>query len=125
MKKKENDTMKAMNDYVTQNQLEKTLDKALEKNNKIIIDQMSEVMGDMMDRIDQRFSKVENDIAEIKEEIIDLKESHNRLMNTIDGFVKRLEDYEVESRARDAQYERLVSWAKEVSKKTGIPLPSL
>jgi hypothetical protein len=46
-------------------------------------------------------------------------------MNTIDGFVKRLEDYEVESRARDAQYERLVKWAKEVSKKTGIALPQL
>lgn len=107
--------------YVT----EETLDKALKKNNKLIFDEFSEVMSDMMDRFDGRFNKIENVIAEIKEEIIDLKKSHDRLLNTVDGFVKRLEDYEVESRARDAQFERLVIWAKEVSTKTGIPLPQL
>ncbi len=109
--------MKTMNDYVTQKQLEKALSKQT--------DDISGVMRDLMESFDSRFTKIEDDISEIKTEIIDLKESHNRLLSTIDGFVKRLEDYEVESRARDAQYERLVSWAKEVSKKTGIPLPQL
>lgn len=100
--------------YVT----EEMLDKALKENNKVIIDEISEVMNVMMDRIDERFTKIEN-------EIIDLKKSHEKLLNTVDGFIKRLEDYEVESRARDVQLERLVAWAKDVSVKTGIPLPQL
>lgn len=107
-----------MNDYVTQKQLEETLEKAFVKNNRLIVDGISETMSAMMDRIDERFNKVEEDI-------IDIKASIDRLTNTLDGFVKRLEDYEVESRARDAQFERLVVWAKEVSKKTGIPMPQL
>jgi len=38
---------------------------------------------------------------------------------------KRIDDYEIESHARDAQFARLTQWAKEVSAKTGIPMPQL
>jgi septal ring factor EnvC (AmiA/AmiB activator) len=44
------------------------------------------------------------------------------LMNSIDGFIKRLDDNETEQSARDAQFDRLLDWARKVSKKTGIPL---
>lgn len=114
-----------MSNHITQKRLEETLDEAFKKNNKLIIDEISETMRDLMDGFDGRFTKVEKDIQELKEEIIDLKKSHDRLLNTVDGFLKRLEDYEIESHARDAQFARLVQWAKEVSAKTGIPMPQL
>lgn len=53
------------------------------------------------------------------------QESLDRLMATIDNFIKRLDDNEAENAARDAQFARLVEWAREVSKKTGVPLPDL
>jgi archaellum component FlaC len=79
---------------------------------------MPEVMGDMMHQIDHRFNKIESRMDEIENKI-------NRLVNTIDGFVKRLDENETENAARDAQFERLVTWAKEVSEKTGISMPQL
>lgn len=51
--------------------------------------------------------------------------SLDSLTATIDAFVKRLDDTETEQTARDAQFERLLDWAREVSKKTGVPLPNL
>lgn len=53
------------------------------------------------------------------------QDSIDRLTNTIDSFVKRLDDSETEQTARDAQFERLLEWAREVSKKTGVPLKNL
>ncbi len=51
--------------------------------------------------------------------------SLDRLTNTIDSFVKRLDDDDIESKARDLQFNRLLDWAREVSVKTGIPLKNL
>jgi hypothetical protein len=51
--------------------------------------------------------------------------SIDRLTNTIDVFVKRLDDADIEQAARDRQFDRLLVWARKVSKKTGIPLENL
>jgi phage shock protein A len=107
-----------MDSQITQHQLEVALKKNNQELARSIVDEISETMNVIMDRIDERFNKVEKDI-------IDLKESHDRLLNTIDGFVKRLDEVEIEQTARDAKFERLARWAKEVSEKTGIPLPQL
>lgn len=77
-----------------------------------------DVLHTFMQNVDDRFSTIEK-------EVIDLKESHNRLLNTIDGFVGRIDRYETELAARDSQFERLLTWARKVSEKTGIPLESL
>ena len=53
------------------------------------------------------------------------KSALENLTNTIDAFVKRLDNTEVEQASRDAQFERLLEWAREVSAKTGIPLKNL
>ena len=50
------------------------------------------------------------------------KESMDKLINTMDRFLGRLEDNEIEQAAGDVQFERLLEWAKKVSEKTGIPL---
>ena len=70
-------------------------------------------MEKRFDAIDKRF------------ELTASQESLDRLTNTIDSFIKRLDDAEIEQVSRDAQFSRLLSWAREVSKKTGIPLRDL
>ncbi len=66
---------------------------------------------DMDKRIEGEFAEVRNDIR--------------KLADTPDLFLKRLDTNETEQAARDLQWERLLDWAREVSKKTGVPLPDL
>ncbi len=61
----------------------------------------------------------------IEDEIIDFRKSHDRLLNTIDKFIARIDDYETEQVARDSQFQKLLEWARKVSEKTGIPLENL
>ena len=51
--------------------------------------------------------------------------SLNKLTDTIDGFVKRIDDNETEALMSSRQFEKLLEWARKVSKKTGIPLEDL
>lgn len=82
-------------------------------------------VGDEFNKADAKFSNIGNELNGIKQEIADLKESHNRLLNTIDGFVARIDKYETELAARDNQFQKLLIWARKVSEKTGIPLENL
>ncbi len=77
------------------------------------LERITAAMINGFDRIDKRF------------ELTASQESLDRLTNTIDSFVKRLDDSEIEQVSRDEQFKRLLSWAREVSKKTGIPLRDL
>ena len=91
-----------MNDVATRQDIEEVLD----------------VLRIFMKQVDERFNRVE-------QEIVELKESHDRLLNTIDSFIARIDKYETELAARDSQFEKLLVWARKVSKKTGIPLENL
>lgn len=70
--------------------------------------------------IENRFDKIDQ-----KVEAKASQDSINKLINTVDHFIKRLDDIEVDQSARDLQFNRLLEWAKEVSRKTGIPLKNL
>ncbi len=80
---------------------------------------------------DDQFTRLFKYIEEFRTEVnikLDQKASQDsmeRLISTLDGFLKRLDDIESEQSARDLQFERLLEWAREVSKKTGIPLKDL
>lgn len=80
---------------------------------------------------DDQFTNLFKYVEEFRTEVntkLDQKASQDsmeRLINKLDGFVKRLDDNETEQSARDMQFERLLEWAREVSKKTGIPLKNL
>ena len=76
----------AMSDYVTQKQLEQTLSTALSKQT----DEILGVMQTFMHQVDERFNRVEKDIQ-------DIKDSLDRLINTVDSFAKRLDDMETEN----------------------------
>ena len=53
------------------------------------------------------------------------KDDLEHLRNTMDDFIRQITDNNAENAARDAQFARLLEWAREVSKKTGVPLPNL
>jgi len=79
------------------------------------------------DQFTKLFTYIQKEFAGVHEKL-DSKasqESLDRLTNTIDSFVKRLDDAEIEQASRDLQFERLLEWAREVSAKTGIPLRNL
>jgi uncharacterized protein YdcH (DUF465 family) len=75
------------------------------------VDEVIDLLKVFMKQVDGRFNEME-----IK---------YNRLIDTIDGFIGRIDKYETELAARDAQFDRLIEWARKVSAKTGIPLKDL
>ncbi len=95
--------MTCMAEYATRDEVQEIVNKAVE-DLSVIIRELAQSMH---------------------EEITEVKSSIDRLTNTIDGFVKRLDEVETEQLARDRQFERLVEWARKVSEKTGIPLENL
>ncbi len=79
------------------------------------------------DQFTKLFKYMQDHFAEVEKKLDGKasQDSLDRLTNTIDSFVKRLDDSETEQASRDYQFERLLSWARQVSKKTGIPLKDL
>lgn len=75
------------------------------------IDEILKVLRDFMKQVDERFVAMEN--------------KYDHLINTIDGFISRIDKYEIELAARDNQFNKLLEWARKVSVKTGIPLEDL
>ena len=75
------------------------------------IDEVIGILRDFMGQVSEQF------------QIQDSK--YDRLITTIDGFIGRIDKYEIETAARDNQFERLLAWARKVSEKTGIPLEDL
>jgi predicted nuclease with TOPRIM domain len=110
-----------MSDSVTKQDLQElriSISKDTDTKVSQAVDDLSEIMQSMMQQISGEFDKA-------REERNELRESIDRLTNTLDGFAKRVEDAEQENASRDAQFERLLDWAKKVSVKTGIPLENL
>lgn len=99
-----------MSNYATKTDVSKIVDKA--------VDDISTLIKSLIDQTDQRFNTIETQLGAIET-------SHQKLINTIDGFVKRIDEQEIESAARDNQFQRLLEWARKVSEKTGIPLENL
>lgn len=106
-------------DYVTRGELRQELEVFGEQ----LVEKISQtVVKDISLQIDILGRRMHDELQEIREEMGDIRRALHQLTTTVDGFVKRLDDMDVENAARDAQYVRLLSWAKQVSKKTGIPL---
>lgn len=80
-------------------------------------------------KIDSSFeditSLIRDFMQQASERFDDQDKKYNRLIDTIDGFISRIDRYETELAARDSQFEKLLAWARKVSEKTGIPLENL
>jgi predicted RecB family endonuclease len=83
---------------------------------------VDKAVTDLTDVIGNLAQSVHSELETIKTDNAEVKTSLNKLVNTIDGFVGRIDRYETEIAARDNQFNRLLDWAHKVSKKTGIPL---
>lgn len=79
------------------------------------------------DQFTRLFRYIEEFRAETNErfEKMATKESVDRLTNTIDGFLKRLDDYEVELAARDSKINRLEKYIEVLAEKAGVDLDSI
>ncbi len=93
------------------------------------IDDILQVLQGFIQQTDERFNLLTFQMNErfdkIDSEIIDLKASHDRLLDTLDTLISHIDHYETEQVARDSQFEKLLAWARKVSEKTGIPLENL
>jgi len=78
------------------------------------IDEVIDIMKDFM-----------AEVAEVHKKINAPDQRYDHLITTIDGFISRIDRYEVELAARDSQFERLLAWARKVSQKRGIPLENI
>lgn len=77
------------------------------------------------DQFDRLFKYIIDMDKRIGDEFADVHREIRSLRDTPEVIVGRLNDAETEQAARDAQFARLVEWARKVSKKTGVPLPDL
>ena len=135
-----------MSDYATKKDvrgIDAKIDKLDKKIDKVVtkaVEDLSGVISDFAQQVDTRFKHVDERIEQLdhavnfkidtletkmNERFEKLEASIDRLTRTIDGFVKRVDDLETENTARDAQFARLLDWARKVSAKTGIPLENL
>ena len=114
--------VQGMIDRAVKTDVQGMIDKAIKTDVQGMIDKavedLSMVISGFADQVDSRFNDVER-------EVVDLKKSHDRLQSTIDNFVKRLDEQELDTAAQDSRFEKLLAWAREVSQRTGIPLKDL
>lgn len=94
--------------------LEKRIDKRF--------DDLIALLGQFANDVDGRFLKVEKKLAEHDKEFRKLNEKYDHLINTIDGFMGRIDTYETELAARDHKVERLERWIEQIAAKTGVKL---
>jgi isoleucyl-tRNA synthetase len=76
---------------------------------------IANIISDFSNRVDERFNKIEEDIAQ-------LNKKYEHLINTLDAFLKRLDDIEADNTARDAQLARIDRWVHQVADKLQIEL---
>ena len=121
-----------MADYATKDEVQNIVEKAVNK----AVEDLSEVIGDFARQVGDQFKaqdkkidmlefRMNERLIAIEQGIINLQNAHEKLVGTVDKFVGRLDSMDIEDTARDSQFEKLLVWAREVSKKTGIPLRDL
>lgn len=104
--------------YATKQDL-KSLENKLDNKIDTKIDQaVKEITGVIRDVVSE-FSK---QFDELNTRMKKIEENQNELLQTVDHFIKVLENYEIENVARDAQLKRIESWVQKIAKETGVKL---
>lgn len=78
-------------------------------------DEVLTVMSQFAESVDKRFDDHD-------EEFRKLNKKYDHLLNTIDGFLGRIDKYETELAVRDHKIERLERWIEQIAKTTGVKL---
>ena len=79
------------------------------------------------DQFTKLFKYVQEQFALVNEKLDEKasQSSLDKLTNTLDGFVARIDHYETELAARDHKIARLERWIEEIAKQTGVKLPNV
>ncbi len=77
------------------------------------------------DQFTKLFKYIEEFRGDMTSELAEVRDDIRGLRDAPDVVAKRLDGSDVKQVARDAQWNRLLEWAREVSKKTGVPMPDL
>ncbi len=93
-----------MADYVTKSDLREAIDSGFDH-----------IYKKLTKHLDKQFDKV-------KEVIADLNKKYNHLINTLNAFLKRLDNIEANDVTRDAQLARHEKWLEQIAAKTGVKL---
>ncbi|MEX2006790.1 MAG: hypothetical protein WD877_01265 [Candidatus Saccharimonadales bacterium] len=96
-----------MAEFATKKDVQQIVDRA--------VDDLSVVIQDFSQRVDDRFNKIEAGIAE-------LNNKYDWLVKTLDKFLRRLGNIEADNAARDAQLARYERWLMQIAEKTGVKL---
>ncbi len=96
-----------MADYATKQDVEEIVGKA--------VDDLTDVIAQFASHVDERFNRLEARVDK-------LEENFERLNNTLDAFLKRLDDVEKDNLARDHEIERMKRWIEQIAKKIGVQL---
>lgn len=120
-----------MTDYATKtglSNLEGKLDKRFESiDNRFdelvaLMSGFANDVGERFDAVDIRFTRIEARLDVHDEEFRKLNQKYDHLITTIDGFVGRIDRYEVELAARDYKIDRLERWIEQLADKAGVKL---
>lgn len=66
------------------------------------VDDLSDVISSFASQVDRRFNDIEAGLDK-------LEKSHDKLLSTIDSFLRRLDEIETEQLACDRQFEKLLA----------------
>lgn len=114
-----------MADYATKEDVQEIVGKAVDDLSKTVDNKIGKAVDELSEIIGNLAQQMGDAVIELRRENQEMRDTLNRFMNTVNGFMKRLDEVESEQQARDRQFERLVAWAHKVSDKTGIPLDNL
>jgi DNA anti-recombination protein RmuC len=106
-----------MAENITKNDLSK-----LESKLEVRFDDLTALMSQFANDVNDRFDKVDARFEGIEQRLDKLEDSHQRLLNTVDGFVGRIDRYEIELAARDHKIDRLERWIQQLAANSKIEL---
>ncbi|MDQ5885694.1 MAG: hypothetical protein QG628_91 [Patescibacteria group bacterium] len=123
--------MSSVSNVATKNDLDqanKTIKDSIDQVNKNV-DGVLSTLQDFMQHVDERFNAQDHRTNELDKKFSErfdrVDKRFDQLIGTMDGFVARLDNNETEQAASDYQFQKLLDWARMVSKKTGIPIKDL
>ena len=82
-------------------------------------------IDEVIDNMKTMMGQISNQFTEVNDKLATIDQKYDHLINTIDSFIGRIDKYETDLAARDSQFEKLLTWARKVSKQTGIALDDL
>jgi peptidoglycan hydrolase CwlO-like protein len=101
--------------------LERRIDRRFDELTALMSGFANDVQAKLADH-DDEFRKIHQKLADHDDEFRKINEKYDHLLNTIDGFIGRIDTYETELAARDHKIERLERWIQEIASKSNIQL---